>query len=129
MYIPMDFMLMRSLHFPIAFGGIGVLTPSVEAGASALVRLTTVGAEDTIPVIGAEASVVGMVAAGEAAGDIITTEVIIRAGVAVAATGPAIKSIPTVARRALSIVAVVRALLSDKKVDLVAAVVHPADVL
>lgn len=84
-YIAMAFMPMLSPLSLTDFGGIGVLTPTVVAGASALVHLTMAGAD--IPVIGVVATAAGMaaagVAAGAATGDIIITADTIPVGVAV----------------------------------------------
>lgn len=80
-YIAMAFMPMLSPLSLTDFGGIGVLTPTVVAGASALVHLTMAGAD--IPVIGVVATAAGMAAAGAATGDIIITADTIPVGVAV----------------------------------------------
>lgn len=77
-YIVMASMPMLSLLSLTDFGGIGVLTPTVVAGASALVHLTMAGAD--IPVIGV--AVTGE-AAGAVTGDIIITADTIPVGVAV----------------------------------------------
>lgn len=80
-YIPMDFMLMHSLHSAILYGGIGDIIPMVPDGVGDGHVLTMDGVV-TIPVIGVAGMAVGTVAAiGAVIGDIIM--VIIPDGAAV----------------------------------------------